>query len=101
MFATHQDRAVALFDDQRETLADPALRQLLDYDDAYGLGADDPRIDDLADRITAATRERYGSGEPPQLDAASEIPALIQDTVNASSPAWRRLGTLIRARLDA
>ncbi|MFD6994245.1 MerR family transcriptional regulator [Streptomyces sp. NPDC059943] len=102
VFATHPDRAVALFDDQRETLADPALRQLfLDYDDAYGLGADDPRIDDLADRITAATRERYGSGEPPQLDAASEIPALIQDTVDASSPAWRRLDTLIRARLDA
>ncbi|WP_381803466.1 hypothetical protein [Streptomyces niveus] len=72
----------------------------LDHDRAYDLGADDPRIDDLARRITDATRERYGSGELPELDAASGIPALIQDTVNASSPAWRRLDTLICARLD-
>jgi hypothetical protein len=35
------------------------------------------------------------------LDAASEIPALIQGTVNAASPAWRRIDLLIRAQLDA
>ncbi|MFD7284617.1 hypothetical protein [Streptomyces sp. NPDC059863] len=44
-------------------------------------------------------RERYGRDEPPQLDAGSEIPALIQGTVNAASPAWRRLDTLIRTQL--
>lgn len=100
VFATHPDRAVALFRDQAEALADPALRQLfLDYDRAYDLDADDPRIDDLGHRILAATRERYGPGEPPALDAASDIPALIQGTVNDSSPAWRRLDTLIRTRL--
>ncbi|MFD8634550.1 MerR family transcriptional regulator [Streptomyces sp. NPDC059533] len=102
VFATHPDRAIALFHDQAESLADPALRQhFLDYDQAYDLDADDPRIDDLARRIAEATRERYGSDEPPELNAASEIPALIQGTVNASSPAWQRLDTLIRAQRDA
>ncbi|MER8197689.1 MerR family transcriptional regulator [Streptomyces microflavus] len=102
VFATHPDRAITLFRDQAETLTDPALRQLfLDYDHAHDLDTDDPRIDALARRITKATRKRYGSDELPQLDAGSEIPALIQSTVNASSPAWQRLDTLIRAQLDA
>ncbi|MEU1804128.1 MerR family transcriptional regulator [Streptomyces sp. NPDC019937] len=101
VFATHPDQAITLFREQAEILADPALRQLfLDYDRAHDLDADDPRIDSLARRIADATRERYGPGEPPALDAASEIPALVQGTVNAASPAWRRLDTLIRAQLD-
>ncbi|WP_067478674.1 MerR family transcriptional regulator [Actinomadura hibisca] len=102
VFATHPDQATVLFQDQREILADPALRALfLDYDRAHDLDADDPRLDDLARRIAEATRARYGSDDPPELDAASQIPALIQGTVNASSPAWRRLDRLIRARLGA
>ncbi|MFC7327479.1 MerR family transcriptional regulator [Marinactinospora rubrisoli] len=102
VFATHPDRAGALFQDQAEMLAEPELRRLfLDYDHAHDLDADDPRIDGLARRIVEATRERYGSGELPQMGAATEIPALIQSTVNAASPAWQRLDTLIRARLDA
>ena len=102
VFATHPDHAITLFRDQAESLADPALRQLfLDYDHAHDLDPDDPRIDDLARRIAQAHRERYGSEEAPELDTASEIPALIQGTVNASSPAWQRLDTLIRAHLDA
>ncbi|RYJ21906.1 MerR-family transcriptional regulator [Streptomyces sp. L-9-10] len=101
VFATHPDRAITLFHDQAEILADPALRQLfLGYDHAYDLDADDPRVDDLARRIAEAHRERYGPGELPLLDAGSEIPGLIQGTVNASSPAWRRLDTLIRGHLD-
>ncbi|MFF4858639.1 MerR family transcriptional regulator [Streptomyces rubiginosohelvolus] len=99
--ATYPDRAVTLFHDQAETPANPALRQLfLDYDHAHDLDPDDPRIDDLARRISEATRERYGPDEPPELDAASEIPALIQGTVNASSLAWQRLDMLIRAQLN-
>ncbi|GGX54183.1 MerR family transcriptional regulator [Streptomyces noursei] len=102
VFATHPDRAITLFHDQAETLADPALRQLfLDYDHAHDLNADDPRIDNLARRIAKAIRDRYRPNELPELDAASAIPALIQDTVNASSPAWQRLDTLIRAQLGA
>ncbi|MGW3464796.1 MerR family transcriptional regulator [Streptomyces olivaceoviridis] len=102
VFATHPDHAITLFHDQAEILANPALRQLfLDYDHAHDLGVDDPCLDDLARRIVEATRERYGPDELPELDSDSEIPALIQGTVNASSPAWQRLDTLIRAHLDA
>ncbi|MFI7240305.1 MerR family transcriptional regulator [Streptomyces cyaneofuscatus] len=101
VFATHPEHAITLFHDQAQTLADPALRQLfLDYDHAHDLDAGDRRVDDLARRIAEATRERYAH-EPPELDVASDIPALIQGTINASSPAWQRLDTLIRAQLDA
>ncbi|WP_314177788.1 MerR family transcriptional regulator [Streptomyces winkii] len=101
VFAAHPDQAVTLFQDQNEILADPAQRQLfLDYDRAHDFDPGDPRVDDLASRIAEATRERYGPDELPQLDAASEIPALIQGTVNASSRAWQRLDMLIREQLD-
>jgi len=100
VFATHPDEAITLFHDQAGTLADPALRQLfLDYDRAHDLAPDDPRVDDLARRIAEAHQERYAGAEPPGPAADSEIPALVQGTVNASSPAWRRLDTLVRARL--
>ncbi|MFH8980059.1 MerR family transcriptional regulator [Streptomyces varsoviensis] len=100
VFATHPDRAITLFQDQYEALTDPALRQLfLDYDHAYDLDADDLRIDAIARRIAEATRARYGPDEPPGLNGASEIPALIQGAVNVSSPAWHRLDSLIRANL--
>ncbi|MGY6019394.1 MerR family transcriptional regulator [Streptomyces spinosirectus] len=102
VFATHPERAVALFEDQAEILADPALRQLfLGYDHAYDLDADDPRLVELARRIAEATRERYGADALPGLDTASAIPDLIQAEVNASSPAWHRLDTLIREQLEA
>ncbi len=102
VFATHPESAGSLFHDQAESLADPELRRIfLAYDHAYDLDPDDPRIEGLARRIAEATRDRYGPDRPPELDAASEIPTLIQGTVNASSPAWKRLDGLIRAHLDA
>jgi DNA-binding transcriptional MerR regulator len=102
VFATYPGQAAAVFRDQSEALSDPALRQLfLDYDDAHDLDPGDPRIDDLARRIAEATRSRYGAGELPRADTESAIPALIQDAVNAASPAWRRLDALIRAQLGA
>lgn len=102
VFATHPDHAITLFHDQAESLAEPALRQLfLDYDHAHDLDAQDPRIDDLARRIVEATKARYGSEELPHLDEDSGIPSLIQGTVNASSPAWQRIDTLIRQQLNA
>lgn len=100
-YATHPDRAIALFHDQADIVADPALRQLfLDYDHAHDLDANDPHIDALAHQIRSATRQRYGPEELPGLDPASDIPALIQSTVSASSPAWQRLDALLRAKLD-
>ncbi|MFG3257576.1 MerR family transcriptional regulator [Streptomyces sp. NPDC048172] len=100
VFAAHPDQAATLFEDQRASLADPALRRLfLAYDRAHDLDADDPRIDGLARRIAEAARERYGPHDPPELDAASAVPALVQSAVNASSPAWRRLDGLLREHL--
>ncbi|WP_203881080.1 MerR family transcriptional regulator [Planotetraspora kaengkrachanensis] len=100
VFATHPDTALELFRDQAQALADPALRQIyLDYDRAHDLDPHDPRIDELAERIARATEERYGSADLPGQDVDADMPALIQGVVNASSPAWRRLDALIRARL--
>ncbi|AWS45608.1 MerR family transcriptional regulator [Streptosporangium sp. 'caverna'] len=100
IFATHPDTAVELFRDQAQALTDPALRQIyLDYDRAHDLDPHDPRVDDLAQRIVRATRERYGPGDLPGQNTGSEIPALIQGAVNASSPAWQRLDALIRDEL--
>ncbi|WP_204041658.1 MerR family transcriptional regulator [Acrocarpospora phusangensis] len=100
VFATHPDTALELFRDQTEALDDPTLRQMyLDYDEAHDLDPYDPRIDDLARRIVQASRERYGSNDLPGQDTDSEIPALIQGAVTASSPAWQRLDALIRERL--
>ena len=102
VFATHPDSAIVVFRDQAQILADPALRQLfLDYDQAYELDPLDPRIEDLASRMLEATQQRYGADALPGYDADSEIPALIQEAVNSSSPAWRRLDTILRGRLDA
>ncbi|MGP3690109.1 hypothetical protein ACTVZO_36345 [Streptomyces sp. IBSNAI002] len=82
---------------RRPPAPDPAgprpRRHFLDYDHAYGLDADGPRI-------AEAHRERYGPAEPPGPDTGSEIPSLIQYTVNAASPAWQRLDTLIRGHLS-
>jgi DNA-binding transcriptional MerR regulator len=100
VFATHPDTAIQLFRDQAGALTDDVLRQIyLDYDRAHDLDPHDRRIDDLADRIVAATRSRYGSGDLPGEVSGSPIPELIQGTVNASSPAWQRLDGLIRERL--
>lgn len=100
MFATRPDDATTGFREEVETLAEPALRGIvLAYDHAHDLDPHDPRIDELARRIADAVRERYALDELRGRDARSEIPALVQATVNASSPAWHRLDTLIREHL--
>jgi DNA-binding transcriptional MerR regulator len=100
--ATHPELAADLLADQLQTLDDPDARQLyLDYDRLHDLCPHDPAVDDLARRIVAATRRRYGSGELPGQAAGSEVPALIQAELSASSPAWRRLDSLVRAGLVA
>jgi DNA-binding transcriptional MerR regulator len=102
VFATHPETALELFHDQAEALADPALRWIyLAYDQAHDLDPSDARIDTLAESIVAATRARYGRGDLPGHVTDSDIPALVQGAVNASSPAWQRLDTLIRTQLRA
>jgi len=100
VFATHPDTAIELFHDQAQALTDHALRQIyLDYDRAHDLDPRDPRLEDLARRMVAATRSRYGPGDLPGQATGSDIPALIQEAVNASSPAWQRLDNLLRDQL--
>lgn len=99
--ATHPDTAVTLLRDQAQALTDPDLRQVyLDYDGAHDLDPTDPRIDHLARRAVAATRSRYGTDPLPGQDVASPVPALVQATVSASSPAWRRFDELVREQLE-
>ena len=99
VFATHPETAARAFGDQAAMLADPALRALvLKYDAVRDADPRDPRVDALAAELAAATRTRYGA-DLPAYDEGSAIPALVQGAVNASSPAWRRLDTLLRDRL--
>lgn len=99
VFATHPETARANFRDQSSMLADPALLSIvLEYDAVHDLDPRDPRVDALADKLISATNARYGE-ELPSYDRGSAIPALVQGAVNASSPAWARLDTLLRERL--
>ena len=107
VFATRPDVAGDLFRDQAQAMSDPVLRAIfLDYDRAHDLEPDDPRVDDLAARMVAATRSRYGGQGlpsqdpgPPGPDAGSQVPALIQAAVDADSAAWLRIDRLVRAAL--
>lgn len=99
VYATHPDLAETLFQDQAQSLTDPELRDLyLAADRAHDLDPDDPFLAELADRIVAASIQRYGT-EPPGASADPAIPDLLQSTLNASSPGWRQLDSLIRSRL--
>ncbi|MEV4054026.1 MerR family transcriptional regulator [Amycolatopsis sp. NPDC049688] len=99
VFATHPETARANFRDQSAMLADPELLALVvEYDRVHDVEPHDPRIDALAAKLAAAARARYGPGLPA-YEQGSAIPELVQGAVNASSPAWRRLDTLLRDRL--
>ncbi|HET6988254.1 MAG TPA: MerR family transcriptional regulator [Kribbella sp.] len=99
VYATHPEIADTLFHDQAQALTDPNLRRLyLVYDQAHDLDPADPILTELADHIVAASIDRYGTDLPGQ-STDSPIPQLLQNTVNASSPAWQQLDSLIRERL--
>jgi len=101
VFVTNPDTAPLLFHDQADAVADPDLRQIfLAYDRAHDLEPDDPALEELAGQIVDATTHRYDADRPlPGQVADSPLPALIQETVNAASPAWRRLDSLVRREL--
>jgi DNA-binding transcriptional MerR regulator len=100
VYATHPEVADALFHDQAQALTDADLLDLyLAYDRAHDLDPADPFLTELADRIVAASIDRYGT-DLPGVSADSAIPQLLQTTVNASSPAWEQLDSLIRHRLS-
>ena len=65
VYATHPEVAGTFFHDQAQALTDPALRQLyLAYDRAHDLDPADPFLTELADRIVAASIDRYGTDLP-------------------------------------
>ena len=98
-FTTHPEVALVLFADQANAAEDPEQLQIfLDYDRAFDLDPDDPRIDQLAARMVTATRARYSVRKMPDLPSG-EIPALVQSAVTDASPAWRRLDYLVRSHL--
>lgn len=99
-FAAHPGTAPALLEDQSEAKTAPEVQEIYrDYDQARDLDPDDPRVRALADRIVETTQLRYANTPPPAPATESPIPALIQATINSSSPAWKRLDTYIRADL--
>lgn len=97
-FATDPDTARRYFTDQAQAQDDPDLRRLyLEYDRAHDLAPTDPALTNLADRIVTASLARYPTADLP--DSPDELPQLVQSSINASSPAWERLDTLIRQGL--
>jgi hypothetical protein len=68
-------------------------------DRARDLDPSDPALADLADRVVKTSIERYSLDDLRQESADVDLPRLVQSSINASSPAWERLDTLIRAGL--
>jgi DNA-binding transcriptional MerR regulator len=99
-FATHPESAVALLADQHQAKTLPEVQQIYrDYDRARDLDPDDPRLSDLADRILRIARIRYADQPPPAPPVDSPVPQLIQDMINSTSPAWKRLDHHLRTGL--
>jgi DNA-binding transcriptional MerR regulator len=97
-FATHPDSAAEMLADQHQAKTLPEVQQVYrDYDRARDLDPDDPRLGHLAERILRLSRVRYSDHQPPSAPADSPIPQLMQDLINSTSPAWRRLDGYLRA----
>jgi DNA-binding transcriptional MerR regulator len=97
-FATHPEAAAALLADQHQAKTLPEVQQVYrDYDQARDLHPDDPKLKQLAERILGMTHDRYTQQPPPAAPADSPVPALIQDMINSTSPAWKRLDRYLRA----
>lgn len=100
-FATHPASAAQLLADQHEAKTHPEVQQVYrDYDRARDLDPDDPRLTDLAGRIQRLAHDRYSERPPPAAPDDSPLPGLIQDMINSSSPAWRRIDHYLRTGLD-
>lgn len=100
VFACYVDKAAALLADQRQAKLDPAVQQqYLVYDRARNYAPDDPRLDDIVDQVLTATRARYPDRKLPVPVDPHPVADLIQQTINAASPAWRKIDTAVRTRL--
>jgi DNA-binding transcriptional MerR regulator len=99
-FATHPESASLLLADQYQAKKLPEIQRIYrDYDQARELDPDDPRLRDLAHRMLCASRARYTDEPPPGPPPESPIPQLIQDLVNSTSAAWKRIDHYVRTDL--
>jgi DNA-binding transcriptional MerR regulator len=104
LMARVPEQAAAWAADKSAALADPDFRRLyVAWDKAHDWEPDDPRLIDLADQA-AAWLARQPPSPPPSGSEAdiSTVNNLLSARVDAaSSPAWRRLGELLSARLES
>jgi DNA-binding transcriptional MerR regulator len=91
---------------KREGLADPAFRRLyLTFDQAVDWAPDDPRLEELADRMIAFFTLKHQEEDPPMLaDLTAQSPPLrsmLESHLENYSPAWEKLNLLTMKRLAA
>ena len=102
LMARVPEQAAAWAADKSAALADPGFRRLyVAWDQAYDWDPDDPRLIGLADQAAAWLAQHPPSPPPSEseTDIATVNSLLSAQVDTASSPAWRRLGELISARL--
>jgi DNA-binding transcriptional MerR regulator len=89
--------------DKRDALADPEFRALyLEYDAAFAWSSNDPRLVALADRTKRwITNQRGGLATKPRSVPDPTIARLVVTSPGASSPAWDRLGEMVRERMGS
>ena len=103
LMARVPEQSAAWAADKSAALADPGFRRLyVAWDQAYDWDPDDPRLIDLADQAAAWLAQHPPSPPPSESEAdISTVNILLSAQVDtASSPAWRRLGELLSARLE-
>ena len=101
---SYPEHALQWLVQKREGLADPAFRRLyLAYDQAVDWAPDDPRLEALADEMTAFFVLKHQGGDLPLLtDLTAQSPplqAVLESHVENYSPAWERLNLLTMQRI--
>jgi DNA-binding transcriptional MerR regulator len=100
MQSVSPNEAATWIADKRKALGDPEFRAIyLEYDAAFNWSPDDPRLNELAERVRrwiASRRSRFERGEGIVQVQAPDISRLVATTVGASSPAWARLTEIAR-----
>lgn len=92
--AVSPERAAASVADKRAAIEDPEFRGIyLAMDAAFDWPADDPRLDDLAERTRRwFSRHPGGDGDDAPESRDASVARLIMTADGVSSPAWDRLG---------
>ncbi|MFE9694840.1 MerR family transcriptional regulator [Micromonospora sp. NPDC005806] len=90
-------QAAAWIADKHQAIEDPEFQAVyLAYDAAFDWPPDDPRLPALAARVA-----RWAAGRAPSPAPDPRAARLAATHPGASSPAWDRIGALIRQRAQA